>query len=78
MTCFLITIEWLLNSALSAFTHRTRVIELSTTRSDLLARSNSTAGIRSYFGTSDLGSYFGLCDPDHISRSNCPDQPHAQ
>jgi hypothetical protein len=55
MTCFLITIEWLLNSALSAFTHRTRVIELSTTRSDLLARSNSTAGIRSYFGTSDLG-----------------------
>jgi hypothetical protein len=58
MTCFLITIEWLLNSALSAFTHRTNVIELSTIRSNLLG------------GTSDLGSYFGLCDPDHISRSN--------
>jgi hypothetical protein len=87
MTCFLVSIEWLFNSALSAFTHRTNVIELSTIRSDLLGgtrrycellRTNLTAGIQSYFRTSDLGSYFGLCDPDHISRSNCPDQPHAQ
>jgi hypothetical protein len=37
MTCFLVSIEWLLNSALSAFTHRTNVIELSTIRSDLLS-----------------------------------------
>jgi len=66
MTCFLITIEWLLNSALSAFTHRTNVVELSTTRSNLLG------------GTSDLGSYFGRCDPRNTPRSNCPDQPHAQ
>jgi hypothetical protein len=36
MTSFLVSIEWLLNSALSAFTHRTNVIELSTIRSDLL------------------------------------------
>jgi hypothetical protein len=40
MTCFLVSIEWLLNSALSAFTHRTNVIELSTIRSDLLATSD--------------------------------------
>jgi hypothetical protein len=65
MTCFLVSIEWLLYLALSADSHRTNVIELSTIRSDLLV-------------TSDLGSYFGLCDPDHISRSNCPYQPHAQ
>jgi len=37
MTCFLITIEWLFYLALSAFTHRTNVIELSTIRSDLLS-----------------------------------------
>jgi len=47
MTCFLITIEWLLNSALSAFTHRTNVIELSTIRSDLLS---ALAILASYFG----------------------------
>jgi hypothetical protein len=36
MTCFLVSIEWLFYLALSADSHRTNVIELSTIRSDLL------------------------------------------
>jgi hypothetical protein len=59
MTSFLITIEWLLNSALSAFTHRTNVVELSTTRSNLLG------------GTSDLGSYFELTRSRLDSKGRC-------
>jgi hypothetical protein len=40
MTSFLVSIEWLLYLALSADSHGTKVIELSTIRSDLL-RTNS-------------------------------------
>jgi hypothetical protein len=47
MTCFLVTIEWFFNSALSAFTHRTNVIELSTIRSNLLATSDLGELLRS-------------------------------